>query len=97
MPITDLFQVRFASALSDYKSTVAHGGKFIFLIHDLWGADGTQNSTALYPGDNDDWSSWDAYLTQFISDINANGATASLSIDIVSPATFKYHYSMLAD
>ncbi|KAM0164965.1 hypothetical protein ACHAQE_001544 [Botrytis cinerea] len=76
------YKVRFASALSNYKSTRAHGGKFIFLIHDLWGADGTQNSSAAYPGDNGNWASWDAYLTQLISDINANGATAGLSIDI---------------
>ncbi|RAL58342.1 hypothetical protein DID88_005214 [Monilinia fructigena] len=33
------YKVRFASALSNYQSTRAHGGKFIFLIHDLWGAD----------------------------------------------------------
>lgn len=43
---------------------MAHGGTFILLIHDLWGADGTQSSTAPYPGDNGDWSSWDNYLTR---------------------------------
>jgi hypothetical protein len=73
---------RFASALSNYKTTREYNANFIFLIHDLWGADGTQNSSAPYPGDNGDWSSWDAYLTQWISDMNANGATAGLSVDI---------------
>jgi hypothetical protein len=76
------FQVRFASALSNYKTVCQHGGKFVFLIHDLWGADGTQNSSAPYPGDNGDWTSWDNYLTQWISDMNANGATADIIVDI---------------
>jgi hypothetical protein len=75
-------QVRFASALSNYKTTRKYGGKFIFLIHDLWGADGTQNSSAPYPGDNGNWANWDAYLTQWIADIKANSMTAGLSVDI---------------
>lgn len=77
-----LLQIRFASALSNYQTTIQHGGKFIFLIHDLWGADGTENSTALFPGDDGDWTSWDAYLTQWISDMKANSATANLVVDI---------------
>ncbi|RDW59995.1 glycoside hydrolase-3 [Coleophoma crateriformis] len=78
----DEYKVRFASALSNYHTTRKYGASFIFLIHDLWGADGTQNSTAPYPGDDGDWTSWDDYLTQWISDMNANNATAGLSIDI---------------
>lgn len=73
---------RFASALVNYKTTIAHGGTFILLIHDLWGADGTQGASAPYPGDNGDWSSWDSFLTQLNSDINANGMTNKLVIDI---------------
>ncbi|KAH7418322.1 glycoside hydrolase family 39 protein [Cadophora sp. MPI-SDFR-AT-0126] len=76
------YKVRFASALSNYKTARKYNAPFIFLIHDLWGADGTQNSSAPYPGDNGDWTSWDKYLTQWISDIKANGATAGLSVDI---------------
>lgn len=44
------YKNRFASALSNYRTVRQNGGTFIFLIHDLWGADGTQNSTAPYPG-----------------------------------------------
>ncbi|KAL9114092.1 MAG: hypothetical protein Q9227_001864 [Pyrenula ochraceoflavens] len=73
---------RFASALSNYRTTLSHGGQFIFLIHDLWGADGSQNSTAPYPGDNGNWAFWDQYLNQLISDMKANGMTTSLIIDI---------------
>ncbi|KAL3412418.1 glycoside hydrolase superfamily [Aspergillus fumigatus] len=64
--------------LDEYK----HGAKFIFLIHDLWGADGTQNSSAPYPGDNGDWTSWDNYLTHLLGDIKANRMTDGLIIDI---------------
>jgi len=76
------YRGRFASALSNYQTTRQHGGTFILLIHDIWGADGTQPSTAPYPGDNGDWTSWDDYLTQLISDINANNMTPGLQIDI---------------
>ncbi|TVY48530.1 hypothetical protein LOCC1_G001308 [Lachnellula occidentalis] len=76
------YQKRFASALSNYKTARTYDANFIFLIHDLWGADGTQNSSAPYPGDDGDWSDWDDYLTRWISDIKANGATAGLSVDI---------------
>lgn len=76
------FRERFATVVDNYKTTRAHGGTFILLIHDLWGADGTQNSSAAYPGDNGDWTSWDAYLTQLFSDLSANSMTTSLVVDI---------------
>lgn len=78
----DVFRERFATVLDNYQTTMAHGGTFILLIHDLWGADGTQNSSAPYPGDNGDWTSWDNYLTQLFSDLNANGMTTKLVVDI---------------
>jgi hypothetical protein len=77
-----LLKNRFASALSNYKTTRQNGGKFVFLLHDLWGADGSENSSAPFPGDGGDWSSWDNFLTTWISDMNANDATTGLVIDI---------------
>lgn len=76
------YKNRFASALSNYKTAQQYGAPFIFLIHDLWGADGTQNSTAPYPGDNGNWASWDQYLAQLTSDMKANGMTKNVIIDI---------------
>ncbi|KAH8799817.1 glycoside hydrolase superfamily [Xylogone sp. PMI_703] len=76
------YKNRFASALSNYKTARKYNAQFIFLIHDLWGADGTENSTAPFPGDNGDWTSWDNFLTQWISDMKTNGATTGLVIDI---------------
>ena len=68
--------------MSNYKTARQHGAPFIFLIHDLYGCDGTQNSSTPYPGDNGNWAYWDDYLTQLISDINANSMTTDLVIDI---------------
>lgn len=76
------YRQRFATVLANYKTTMANGGTFILLIHDLWGADGTQNSSAPYPGDNGDWTSWDSYLTQLFSDLNSNSMTTKLVVDI---------------
>lgn len=44
----------------------------MFLPHDLWGADSTQNSSAPYPGDNGDWTYYDKYLTTLFADMKAN-------------------------
>ncbi|CAN8097450.1 unnamed protein product [Discula destructiva] len=76
------YKQRFASVLANYQTTQAQGGTFILLIHDLWGADGTQSSSAAYPGDNGVWTSWDSYLTQLFSDLDANSMTTSLVVDI---------------
>ncbi|KAE9379028.1 glycoside hydrolase family 39 protein [Stipitochalara longipes BDJ] len=87
------YKVRFASALSNYRTARKYNANFIFLIHDLWGADGTQNSTAPYPGDNGDWTSWDNYLTQWISDVNAYHITNGLSVDIWNEPDLTYFWN----
>lgn len=86
-------QVRFASALSNYRTARKYNAPFIFLIHDLWGADGSQNSSAPYPGDNGNWASWDAYLTQWIADVKANDITAGLSVDIWNEPDLSYFWT----
>ena len=52
------------------------------MLHDLWGFDTTQNSSSLAPGDNGDWSNYDAFLNAVIADINKYKMTAGLVIDI---------------
>ena len=69
-----------------------YNANFIFLIHDLWGADGTQNSSAPYPGDNGNWASWDSYLTHVISDMNANGMIAGVVVDIWNEPDLSYFW-----
>ncbi|KAJ4418352.1 hypothetical protein N0V82_005633 [Gnomoniopsis sp. IMI 355080] len=76
------YEARFATVLDNYETTRANDGTFILLIHDLWGADGTQSSSAPYPGDDGDWTSWDEYLAQLFSDLNANSMTTDLVVDI---------------
>lgn len=78
----DRLQNRFASCLDNYRTAQKYGATFIFLIHDLWGADGTQNSSAPYPGDNEDWSFWDDYFNHLTSDMKANGMTENIVIDL---------------
>lgn len=68
--------------LSNYHSARQFNADFIFLIHDLWGADGTQNASAPYPGDGGDWGSWDSYLDHVIADMRANQMTDGMIIDI---------------
>jgi hypothetical protein len=62
---------RWNSTLAQYKRTVALGGTFVILPHDIWGADGT--TTPTFPGDNGNWTAFDAFLNQLISDLQANG------------------------
>ncbi|KAK4139454.1 glycoside hydrolase family 39 protein [Dichotomopilus funicola] len=76
------YRNRFGSALSNYRTTRKFGARFILLVHDLWGADSTQGTDAPYPGDNGDWTSYDRYLTQLISDLKANNMLEGLDIDI---------------
>lgn len=75
-------QNRFQSCLDNYNTARKYGANFIFLIHDLWGADGTQNSSAPYPGDNGDWSYWDDYFNQLIADMQANNMIDGVVIDL---------------
>jgi hypothetical protein len=51
-------------------------------LSDLWGADGGQNSSAAYPGDNADWTSYDQFISALISDIKTNHVESGLVIDI---------------
>ncbi|KAF5536109.1 glycoside hydrolase family 39 [Fusarium phyllophilum] len=73
---------RWKSSLSNYRTTRRNGGKFILLIHDLWGADSTQGAGSPYPGDGGNWKNWNAFLDQVFSDILKNKMTAGLEIDI---------------
>ncbi|WP_234045021.1 RICIN domain-containing protein [Streptomyces adelaidensis] len=67
------YQTRWKATLAQYKRTVALGGTFVLLPHDLWGADGYTDQG--WPGDNGDWTQFDAFVTQLISDVQANNMT----------------------
>ncbi|MEU1274281.1 RICIN domain-containing protein [Streptomyces sp. NPDC005799] len=67
------YQTRWNSTLAQYKRTVALGGTFVLLPHDLWGADST--TTQGWPGDNGNWTQFDNFVNQLISDVKANNMT----------------------
>ncbi|MBD0839297.1 RICIN domain-containing protein [Streptomyces sp. TRM68416] len=67
------YQTRWQATLAQYKRTDALGGTFVLLPHDLWGADGTTSQP--FPGDNGDWTQFDNFVNQLISDVKANNMT----------------------
>ncbi|MGW2620143.1 RICIN domain-containing protein [Streptomyces sp. NPDC001500] len=69
----DGYRTRWNSTLAQYRRTVALGGTFILLPHDLWGADATTSQG--WPGDNGDWTLFDNFVTQLVDDVRANGMT----------------------
>ncbi|MGC9671572.1 beta-xylosidase, partial [Planosporangium sp. 12N6] len=69
---------RWNSVLAQAKRTAALGGTFVILPHDLWGADGYPISN--WPGSGGDWSSFDAFYNQLISDVQANHLTVEWDI-----------------
>ncbi|KAL0571545.1 hypothetical protein V5O48_010421 [Marasmius crinis-equi] len=65
---------RFQSALRNYRTAKKYNAQFILKMSDLWGADGGQGNAA-YPGDNGDFTEYDRFLTQLVSDLKSNGMT----------------------
>ena len=69
---------RWNSTRAQMLRTHALGGTFVLLPHDLWGADGT--SSPRFPGDNDDWTDYDNFLTRLIADVKATGVPVQWDI-----------------
>ena len=64
---------RWNSTVAQARRTIALGGQFILLPHDLWGADGYPISR--FPGDNGNWTDYDNFLTRLINDVRTAGIT----------------------
>jgi len=65
------YERRWASALAQYRRTVALDGEFIILVHDLYGADGT--AIDRWPGDGGNFSDFERFLDRLIEDVGAAG------------------------
>jgi hypothetical protein len=65
---------RWNSIAAYYQRARAIGATFILLPHDLWGAD-VVCPVPVWPGDNGDWTNFDNFIDQIISDMQANGMT----------------------
>ncbi|MEV4143473.1 RICIN domain-containing protein [Amycolatopsis sp. NPDC049691] len=70
--VSGKYDRRWNATRAQLLRTRALGGKFVLLVHDLWGADGYPISR--FPGDNGDWTDYDAFLTRLIGDVRATGA-----------------------
>lgn len=75
-----LLQGRVQSVISNYKTARTYGAQFILKMSDLWGADGTQLSSAIWPGDGGSCTEYDRYLTQLVADLKANGMTTAIKL-----------------
>jgi hypothetical protein len=59
----------------------------------LWGADGGQPDDAPYPGDGDDWSSWDDMMACWIGDAKKYGMVEGLVFDIWNEPDLKFFWN----
>ncbi|KAF7338897.1 hypothetical protein MSAN_02212900 [Mycena sanguinolenta] len=71
---------RFQDVLSNFQTARQFNAQFILKMSDLWGTDGTQGSGGVYPGANGDFTEYNAYLTQLVSDLKANGMTSNIKL-----------------
>jgi hypothetical protein len=76
--VSGRYDRRWNATRAQLLRTRSLGGEFVLLVHDLWGADGYAISR--FPGDNGDWSDYDAFLTRLINDVRASGAPVQWDI-----------------
>ena len=69
---------RWNATVAQARRTIALGGTFVLLNHDLWGADGA--SISRYPGDNGSWTDYDNYLNRLFNDVRTAGITVQWDI-----------------
>ncbi|MGW5265737.1 lectin [Microbispora sp. NPDC004025] len=70
--VSGKYDRRWNATRAQLLRTRSLGGEFVLLVHDLWGADGYPISR--FPGDNGNWTDYDAFLTRLIGDVRATGA-----------------------
>jgi hypothetical protein len=64
------------------------GGRFFLLNSALWGADGLQTGSDEFPGDNGDWSNYDAFLIRLATDIKRLHMTEGLIVELWNEADY---------
>lgn len=58
--------------------SVSDDAEYVIRMSDLWGGDGvTLADSDPYPGDNGDWSNYESFVDQVVSDVNAKGMDRS--------------------
>ncbi|MBN6058498.1 RICIN domain-containing protein, partial [Nonomuraea sp. RK-328] len=76
--VSGRYDRRWNATRAQLLRTRALGGEFVLLVHDLWGADGYPISR--FPGDNGDWTDYDAFLTRLIDDVRSTGVPVEWDI-----------------
>ncbi|GAA1029136.1 RICIN domain-containing protein [Virgisporangium ochraceum] len=76
--VSGRYDRRWNATRAQLQRTRSLGGQFVLLVHDLWGADGYPISR--FPGDNGNWSDYDAFLTRLVADVRATGAPVQWDI-----------------
>ncbi|CAO1633471.1 unnamed protein product [Parajaminaea phylloscopi] len=76
------YNFRFSTVVDAFKRIQANRGVLIIKMADLWGADETTNNSFPFPGDNGDWSKYDAFLQQIIADVRKNGMANSYTTQL---------------
>ncbi|GAA3138247.1 ricin-type beta-trefoil lectin domain protein [Nonomuraea roseoviolacea] len=76
--VSGRYDRRWNATRAQLLRTKSLGGEFVLLVHDLWGADGYPISR--FPGDNGDWTDYDAFLTRLIDDVRSTGAPVQWDI-----------------
>jgi hypothetical protein len=90
------YKPRFESTLSNYNTARKYGGIFQMLPHDIWGTD-TVNDTTKWPGDDGDWSSYEAFLDQLMKDLKAHNMIPGLQLDIWNEADYQWFWKRDTD
>lgn len=75
------YEGRINSTKSNYDTARKYGADVIVLCHDLWGTDHTDIST-VWPGDDGDFSDYDAFLDQIMEDFVQLDMRDGLIIDL---------------
>ncbi|HTJ69672.1 MAG TPA: hypothetical protein VL551_19200 [Actinospica sp.] len=73
------FQARINSALAQAKRMTQspYHAEYVLMLSDLWGADLTQTSSALYPCNNNDCSNWITFIQDVVAAVKAAGVTVT--------------------
>src|ERR1017187_10315521 len=72
--VTGNYAKRWATVKAYYSKAKEIGATVIILVSDLWGED-PACATPRFPGDGGDWTDYNKFMTQLISDAQALGMT----------------------
>ncbi len=76
--VSGRYERRWNATRAQLLRTRALGGTFILLPHDLWGAD--SYPITRFPGDNDNWTDYNNFLTRLMADVRATGVPVQWDI-----------------